>query len=169
MEQNLQYDVPYPKLQAVRSMIERPSHGPQSSPGTTIRVSKRRREGDAVIEELSHLDREMKKRRILPREELDNGGNLEGPNTDFTVPMRRHLVSLDNALRRNWICVCQNCSGLSVRLLLPQKKADDNSETCFEVFFGVRTLVATVLQEARITVRYAFTASCNQFSLTLLR
>ncbi|PCG90014.1 Hypothetical protein PENO1_101380 [Penicillium occitanis (nom. inval.)] len=31
-------------------------------------------------------------------------------------------------------------------------KKDDEFETCFEVFFGVRSLLATILQEARITV-----------------
>ena len=145
--------MPYPKLQTVRSMIERPSHDPHSNPGTPIRVSKRRRESDAVIEELSHLDREAKKRRVLPREEPNAGDNLEDPDADFAMLMRRHLVSLDNALRKHWVCVCQKCSGLSVRLSLPQQKKDFKVETCFEVFFGVRSLLATTLQEAKITVK----------------
>lgn len=152
-EQSLHHDVPYPKLQAMRSMIEHPSHGPHSSLEPTIRLSKRKREGDAVIQELSHLDREIKKRRKLPREEPNFGIILDETDTDFAVLMRRHLASLDNALRRHWICVCQKCSGLSVRLLLPQPKEDHKFETCFEVFFGVRSLLTTVLQEARITVR----------------
>jgi hypothetical protein len=137
----------------VRSMLERSSHDPHSNSGTTIRLSKRTRESDAVIQELSHLDREAKKRRFLPREEQNACDNLEDPDADFAVLMRRHLVSLDNALRRHWICVCQKCSGLSVRLLLPQQKTDLKVEACFEVFFGVRSLLATVLQEARITVK----------------
>jgi hypothetical protein len=141
--------VPYPKLQTVRSMLERSSHVPHS----TIRLSKRTRESDAVIQELSHLDREAKKRRVLPREEPNTCDKLEDPDADFAVLMRRHLVSLDNALRRNWICVCQKCSGLSVRLLLPQQKKDLKVEACFEVFFGVRSLPATALQEAKITVK----------------
>ncbi|KAF5861265.1 hypothetical protein ETB97_000457 [Aspergillus alliaceus] len=152
-DSSLEHDVPYPKLQMVRSMIERPSQDPHSSPGTTIRLSKRRRESDAVIQELSHLDREAKKRRVLPREEPNAGDNLEDPDADFAVLMRRHLVSLDNALRRHWICVCQECSGLSVRLSLPHQKKDLKVEACFEVFFGVRSRLATKLQEARITVK----------------
>ena len=135
-------------------MIERPSHDPRSSLGPTIRVSKRRRESDAVIQELSRLDREAKKRRVLPREEPNAGDNLEDPDADFAMLMRRHLVSLDNALRKSWICVCQKCLGLSVRLSLPRSKKDFKVETCFEVFFGVQqSLLATTLQEAKITVK----------------
>lgn len=135
----------------MRSMIE--SHDPHSNPGNTIRVSKRKWESDAVIQELSHLDREAKKRRVLPREEPNAGDNFEDPNADFAMLMRRYLVSLDNALRKHWICVCQKCSGLSVRLPLPQKKKNFKFETCFEVFFGVRSLLTTTLQEAKITVK----------------
>lgn len=134
-------------------MIERPSPDPHSSPGTTIRVSKRRRECDAVIEELSRLDSEAKKRRVLPREEPNAGESLEDFDADPAILMRRHLVSLDSALRKQWICVCHKCSGLSVRLSLPQQKKDFKVETCFEVFFGVRSLLATTLQEAKITVK----------------
>lgn len=144
--------MPYPKLQTVRSMLERPSHDPYSNPATTIRVSKRRRECNAVIEELSHLDRAAKKHRILPRGEPNAGDSPQEPDADFAMLMRRHLVSLDNALRKHWICVCQKCSGLSVRLSLPQQKKDSEVETCFEVFFGVRSLLTTTLQEAKITV-----------------
>jgi hypothetical protein len=145
--------MPYPKLQAMRNMIERRSHDPHSNQGTAIRVSKRKRESDAVIQELSQLDRESRKRRALSREEPNAGDNLEDPDADLAVLMRRHLVSLDNALRKHWICVCQKCSGLSVRLSLPQQKKDFNVETCFEVFFGIRSPVETVLQEAKITIK----------------
>ncbi|KAI0891909.1 hypothetical protein F4806DRAFT_506252 [Annulohypoxylon nitens] len=145
-------DVPYPKLHAIRSMMERRSHDLYSNGGNSIRVSKRKRESDAVIEELSHLDREAKQRRVLPREEPSIGDNLEDPEADFAVLMRKHLVSLDNALRKQWICVCQKCSGLSVRLSLPQQNKNFNVETSFEVFFGVRSPVETALQEAKITI-----------------
>ncbi|KAK2606333.1 hypothetical protein QQS21_003264 [Conoideocrella luteorostrata] len=134
-------------------MIGRPSHDPRSHRGTAIRVSKRSRDGDAVIEQLSHLDREAKKLRFSPREEPSEGDNLEDPDADFALLMRRHLASLDNALRKNWICVCEKCSGLSVRLLLPLQKKDFKVETCFEVFFGVRSPLATTLQKAKITVK----------------
>ncbi|KAJ6438388.1 Cleft lip and palate transmembrane protein 1 [Purpureocillium lavendulum] len=150
--QSLQHDVPYPKLQRMRRMIEPSNRDPNNDLGTTIRVSKRRLESDTVIQQLSNLDREAKKRKVLPREEPSAGDSLEDPDADFAVLMRRHLLSLDNALRKNWICVCQNCSGLSVRLSLPpQNKAD----TSFEMFFGVRSVLATTLQEARITVKDA--------------
>ncbi|KAH8803318.1 hypothetical protein F5884DRAFT_739629 [Xylogone sp. PMI_703] len=140
----------YPKL---RRMIENPNRDPHTDPGAFIRVSKRRRECDDAIQELSHLEQERKKRRVLPREEPTDGSNLEDPDADFAVLMRRHLVSLDNALRRHWVCVCQKCSGLSVRLSLPQYKKDLEAEASFEVFFGVRSLPATALQEAKITVK----------------
>ncbi|PMD47898.1 subtilisin-like protein [Hyaloscypha variabilis F] len=140
----------YPKL---RRIIENPNRDPHADPGAVIRVSKRRRECDDAIEELLHLDQERKKRRVLPREEPTHGSNLEDPNADFAVLMRRHLVSLDNALRRHWVCVCQKCSGLSVRLSLPQHKKDLEAEASFEVFFGVRSVPATALQEAKITVK----------------
>ncbi|PVH92328.1 subtilisin-like protein [Periconia macrospinosa] len=140
----------YPKL---RCMIENLNRDPHSDPGTFIRVSKRKRECDDAIQQLLHLEQERKKRRVLPREEPTHGSNLEDPDADFAVLMRRHLVSLDNALRRHWVCVCQKCSGLSVRLSLPQHKKDLEAEASFEVFFGVRSVPATALQEAKITVK----------------
>ncbi|PTB62072.1 subtilisin-like protein [Trichoderma citrinoviride] len=147
------HNMPYPKLQAMRNMMEHRSQGPQSYPGTAIRVSKRKRDSDAVIQELSYMEREARKRRVLPREEPNAADNVEEPDADFAVLMRRHLVSLDNALRKHWICVCQKCSGLSVRLSLPQQKKDFSSETSFEVFFGVRSPIETALQEAKITIK----------------
>ncbi|KAI2484612.1 Intracellular serine protease [Pyrenophora tritici-repentis] len=140
----------YPKL---RRMIENPNRDVHADSGTAIRVSKRRRECDDAIQELLHLEEERKKRRVLPCEEPAHGSNLEDPDADFAVLMRRHLMSLDNALRRHWVCVCQKCSGLSVRLSLPQHKKDLEAEASFEVFFGVRCVPATVLQEAKITVK----------------
>lgn len=99
------------------------------------------------------MEQESKKRRILPREGSTHEFNIEDPDADFAMLMRRHLVSLDNALRRHWVCVCQKCSGLSVRLSLPRQKQDLEAEASFEVFFGVRSLPANTLQEAKITVK----------------
>ncbi|KAL4868103.1 hypothetical protein BDV12DRAFT_186240 [Aspergillus spectabilis] len=140
----------YPKL---RRMMENPNRQSHADPATVIRVSKRRRDCDDAIQELLLLEEERKKRRVLPREEPNHEFNLENPDADFAVLMRRHLVSLDNALRRHWVCVCQKCSGLSVRLSLPRHKKDLEAEASFEVFFGVRSVPATALQEARITVK----------------
>ncbi|KAH0828251.1 intracellular serine protease [Fonsecaea pedrosoi] len=122
----------YPKL---RRMIENPSRDPHGDEGTVIRVGKRRRECDDAIQELLHLEQERKKRRVLPREEPTHVSNLEDPDADFAVLMRRYLVSLDNALRKNW------------------HKKDLDAEASFEVFFGVRSVPATELQEAKITVK----------------
>lgn len=140
----------YPKL---RRLIEHPTRDPHAEPESIIRVGKRRRECDDAIEELQNLDRERKKRRVLPREEPIHAADLEEPDADFAVLMRRHLVSLDNALRRHWVCVCQKCSGLSMRLSLPRQKKNLEAEASFEVFFGVRSVPATALQEAKITVK----------------
>ncbi|PCG98246.1 Peptidase S8/S53, subtilisin/kexin/sedolisin [Penicillium occitanis (nom. inval.)] len=139
---------PYPKLQALRNMVD----SPNSNQGLTIRVSKRSRPRDQIIEEIEHMDRDSKKRRVITREEPSASENFEEADTDFAMLTRRHLVSLDNALRKQWVCVCQKCSGLSVRLSLPQKK-DSKVETSFDVFFGVRSVPATSLQEAKITIK----------------
>ncbi|EGP87251.1 uncharacterized protein MYCGRDRAFT_93376 [Zymoseptoria tritici IPO323] len=138
----------------LRRIVESPDRESRADSDTVTRVGKRRRECDDAIQELSNLDQENKRRRILPiREEPAHGSDVEDPNADFAVLMRRHLVSLDNALRRHWVCVCQKCSGLSVRLSLPHNKKDVEAEASFEVFFGVRSVPATALQEARITVK----------------
>lgn len=164
IKQALHREELYPKLQNVRNSIKRPSHDPSFDPAHGIRMSKRKRENDAVLEQLSNLDREIKKRRVLPREEPTSGDNLEDhPDADVAILMRRNLVALDNALRKHWVCVCHNCSGLSVRLSMPQQKKDSTVETCFEVFFGVRSLLATTLQEAKITIKYASEASWGIF------
>lgn len=134
-------------------MIENPNLDPHADPDTVIRVCKRKRKCDDAIQELSLLEQEKKKRRVLPREEPTHESTPEDTDADFAVPMRRHLVSLDNALRRHWVCVCQKCSGLSVRLSLPQHKKDLETEASFEVFFGVRSVPAIALQEAKITVK----------------
>jgi hypothetical protein len=145
--------VPYPKLQAVRRMNQRSNHDAYPDSGSTIRISKRKRENDAAIEELSRLEMEAKKRRVLPREEPNVGDDMGEPEVDFAILMRKHSVSLHQGLRTHWTCVCQGCSGLSVRLSLPQRKKSSQMETCFEVFFGVRSLLAITLQEAKITVK----------------
>ncbi|KAF4992831.1 hypothetical protein FGRMN_6883 [Fusarium graminum] len=141
---------PYPTL---RRMVEVPDSNRHTEPAIPIHPKKRRRECDDAIKELLNLEQERKKRRVLPREEPSQESCLEDPDADFAVLMRRHLVTLDNALRRHWICVCQKCSGLTVRLSLPQHKKDLEAEASFEVFFGVRSVPAIALQEAKITVK----------------
>ncbi|KAF5988819.1 hypothetical protein FBULB1_1277 [Fusarium bulbicola] len=140
----------YPNL---RRLVEKPNHDPLTDPHIATRTSKRRRECDDVIEELLQMEQERKKRRVLPREQPTQGSSVEDPDAEFAVLMRRHLVTLDNALRRQWVCVCQRCSGLTVRLSLPQHKKDLAVEASFEVFFGVRSVPTITLQEAKITVK----------------
>ncbi|KAI1743059.1 hypothetical protein F4680DRAFT_410910 [Xylaria scruposa] len=155
LESNLHHTQPYPKLQAMNSIIQRPNHDAYTGSGSNIRISKRRRENDAAIEELSRLEMEAKKRRVLPREEPNVNADIDGPEADFAILMRKHSMSLHQGLRTHWTCVCQGCSGFSVRLALPRRKKSSRMETCFEVFFSVRSILAVSLQEAKITVRDA--------------
>lgn len=134
-------------------MVKNPSSDSHTKPDIAFHPKKRRRECDDAIQELLNLEQERKKRRVLPREETSHGSSPEEPDADFAVLMRRHLVTLDNALRRHWVCVCQKCSGLTVRLSLPRHTKDLEAEASFEVFFGVRSVPATALQEAKITVK----------------
>jgi hypothetical protein len=98
-------------------------------------------------------EQQRKKRRVLRPEEPSDKPGIGSSDADSAVLVRRHLISLDNALRMHWVCICDKCSGLSVRLLLPQYRNDLDAEASFEVLFGVRRLSAKTLQEARITVR----------------
>ena len=153
-EQNLHYTTaPYPKLQAVRSMMQRPKQDARPDAGSTVRISKRKRENKTAIEELSRLEVEAKKRQVTPREEPNGDDDIDEPEADFAILMRKHSMSLHQGLRTHWTCVCQKCSGLSVRLSLPQQKKGSQKETCFEMFFGVRSLLVITLQEAKITVK----------------
>ena len=138
---------PYPKLHAVQSMSQCPSHEADPNSGPTIRISKRKRENDAAIEELSRLETKSKRRRINTVDDVDE------PEADFALLLRKHSMSLHQGLQTHWTCVCQKCSGLSVRLTLPQRKESSQLETCFELFFGVRSLLTIALQEAKITVK----------------
>ncbi|KAJ2993953.1 hypothetical protein NUW58_g1687 [Xylaria curta] len=143
----------YPKLQAARSRTQRQNRDTYPDLGLTTRINKRKREHNAAIEELSHLDMEAKKRRVLPREDPNMGDNMDEPEVDFAILMRKHSISLHQGLRTHWACVCQGCSALSVRLSLPQRKKGSRIETCFEVFFGVQYPFTFTLQEGKITVK----------------
>lgn len=145
--------MPYPKLQAVHSIMQRPNHNTYSQRGTTIRTSKRKRDNDAAIEQLAHLDMQARKRRVLSREDPNPVDSIAEPSADLAVLLRKHSVSLHHGLQSHWTCVCQNCSGMRVRLSLPQRTKSAKMESCFEVFFGIRSLLAITLQEAKITVK----------------
>jgi hypothetical protein len=136
-------------------MVENPSRDPHADLGAAFRLGKRGRECEDALQGLSQLEQDRKKRRVQPREEPTRESSLDDPDANFAVLMRRHLVSLDNALRTHWVCVCQKCAGLSVGLSLLQHKQGANLEyeASFEVFFGVRSVPASILQEARITVK----------------
>ncbi|RFN43276.1 intracellular serine protease [Fusarium flagelliforme] len=137
----------------LRHMLNDPTTDPYAEPRTSIRRRKRGRRGDDLLDEFGNLEQESKRRRVLCRQEPSHEPNSQEPDADFAMLMRRHLVTLDNALRMHWVCVCQKCSGLTVRLSLPQHKKDLEAEASFEVFFGVRSVPATVLQEGKITVK----------------
>ena len=67
----------------VRSMNQRANFDTQSNLRANVRSSKRKRENDAVIQELSLLDREAKKRRVLPREEVTMSDDNDKSEADF--------------------------------------------------------------------------------------
>lgn len=153
MDQILQHTASYPKLQAICSTNQRPGHDGNPASRSAIHISKRKRDNDAAIEELSRLEMEAKKRRVLSREELNTSDDMDESEADFAILMRKHSKSLHQGLRIHWTCVCQKCSSLSVRLSLPQRKRSSPMETCFEVFFGMRSSLAFTSQEAKITVK----------------
>ena len=136
-------------------MIQQPDHGTHSDPPSNIPTSrrKRKRENDAVLEELSRMDMQARKRRVLHREETEVDDEIGAPEADLAILTRRHSMSLHQGLRTQWTCVCQKCAGLSVRLSLPRREKSSQSETCFEVSFGIRSLLAITQQEGKITVK----------------
>ncbi|RBR08918.1 uncharacterized protein FIESC28_10098 [Fusarium coffeatum] len=100
------------------------------------------------------IDSQESKRRQVPyRQESSHEPSSQDPDADFAMLMRRHLMTLDDALRMHWVCVCQKCSGLTVGLSLPRHTRGLEAEASFEVFFGVRSVPATTLQEGKITVK----------------
>lgn len=144
-------------------MIVNPTRDLHTGAGTPFQRSKRRRYCDEVLQGLSHLEREGKRRRVLSHEQPALESSLNHPNADLAVLMRSHVASLEDALRTHWDCVCQKCSGLSVRLALPEHQKDLEVEASFEIFFGVRSVPATALQEAKITVRYSINEKFDEF------
>ncbi|KAM0667766.1 hypothetical protein ACQRIU_003631 [Beauveria bassiana] len=157
---NIPNAVPYPKLQTIRNMAKRPNRESHSTLNSTIRVSKRQRENEAVIQELSRWEADAKRRRVVTREEASVVDDMEEPEVGFAILLRRHSESLHQGLRTQWSCVCQKCSGLSVGLALPLRRTSCKEETSFEMFFCVRSFSEITLQEARITVKDVRSNKC---------
>lgn len=145
--------MPYPKLQAIRSMAKRPNHESYAGLDSGIRISKRKRENEAVIQEFVSLDADTKRRRVVTREDPSAANDTEEPEVDFAMLLRRHSESLHQGLRTQWSCVCQKCSGLSVGLALPLRGKGLHEEISFDMFFCVQSLSENTLQEAKITVK----------------
>ena len=136
-------------------MIQQPDHGTHTDPAIIMPTSSRKRkhEKDAIVEELSRMDMHRRKRRVLHREETEVDDKIGAPEADLAIITRRHSMSLHQGLRTHWTCVCQKCAALSVRLSLPRREKSSQSETCFEVSFGIRSLFAITQQEGKITVK----------------
>ena len=75
-------------------MTQLSNHDAHFDSGPAIRISKRKRESDAAIEELSRLEAEAKKRRVLPHEESNVGDSVDEHEADFALLMRKNLVLL---------------------------------------------------------------------------
>ena len=99
------------------------------------------------------MDTLTKKRRVIVRDDPDAVDDANAPEADFAIRARKRSMSLYQGLRTHWTCVCQKCSRLSVRLLLPPPRKSSPSDTSFEVFFGVQSLLQVSLQEAKITIK----------------
>ncbi|KAJ5692825.1 hypothetical protein N7462_002248 [Penicillium macrosclerotiorum] len=123
-DKSVQTDVPYPKLHAVRHIIQRPNNDAYARRRSNIRISKRKRDNDAVIEELSRLETEAKKRRVLPREEPNMADEMDEPEADDAILMRKHSVSLHQALRTHWTSFEDG----QFQRLRPQPKTYDDSQ-----------------------------------------
>lgn len=145
--------MPNTKLQAVRKIAQRLNHDQYTDSSSAARIIKRKRESDAAIEELSLLEMDSKKRRFLPHREPNMNDSMGESEVDFAILMRKHLVSLHQGLQAHWTCVCHGCSGLGVRLSLPQRNMTSQIETILEVFFEVRSGSDVTFQEAMITIK----------------
>ncbi|KAI0098192.1 hypothetical protein GGR51DRAFT_565785 [Nemania sp. FL0031] len=63
----------------MRSTIERQIHDAYFTSGTIIRVSKQRKESEAVLQKLSHLTEEAKKRQVPTHKEPNISNDTEYP------------------------------------------------------------------------------------------
>ena len=106
------------------------------------------------MEALEDLDNDAKKRRVVVREDPTIDDDTVEVDAEEAIEMRKRSMSLLQGLKNHWMCVCHKCSGLSVRLSLPQRRTSSQGETCFDVFFGVQDPIEKhSLQEAKITVK----------------
>lgn len=144
-------DLPYSNVRRAVNQIKS-SATPDSRP--TIKISKRKRENDVAMDALEDMDKDAKKRRVVVREDPTVDDDTFEPDAERAIEMRKRSMSLHQGLRSHWTCVCQKCSGLSVRLSLPQRNTSSQGETCFDVFFGVQDPIDKhSLQEAKIMVK----------------
>lgn len=116
-------------------------------------MSKRKRENGTAIEVFPLLELDAKKRRVLPDEVLYTSDDMGESGVDCAILMRKHLVSLHQGLQAQWNCVCRRCSGLGMRLSLPQRKKKSQMETTFDAFFGIQSQSEVTFHEAKITVK----------------
>ncbi|KAK4553672.1 hypothetical protein LTR86_009170 [Recurvomyces mirabilis] len=152
LEQTTHKNLPY-------SNLRRAVYNADTDSRPTIRISKRKRESDDAMEALEDLDNDAKKRRVVVREDPVVDDDTFEPDAEEAIEMRKRSMSLHQGLQNHWMCVCHKCSGLSVRLSLPQRRTSSKGETCFDVFFGVQDPIEKhSLQEAKITVKYEFEA-----------
>ncbi|PTB43260.1 hypothetical protein M441DRAFT_134148 [Trichoderma asperellum CBS 433.97] len=149
----LHHAMPNPKFEAFRHLIQHLNNDLFADSISPTCISKRKRGNDSTIEHLSPLEMEAKKRRVLSHDVLNMSNDLGEPKVDLASLTRKHLVSLHQALQAHWTCVCQKCSGLSVRLSLPRLKMDSQMETTFEVLFGMQSQSEVKFQESKITIK----------------
>ena len=94
-----------------------------------------------------------KKRRVVGHKEPLDDDTLKF-DVEAAIEMRERSISLYQGLQNHWICVCHKCSGLSLRLSVPQQEMSSQGETCFDVIFCMQDPSKRYSsQEAKITVK----------------
>ncbi|KAI7765384.1 hypothetical protein LZL87_007135 [Fusarium oxysporum] len=104
---NFNQEAPYPNLEAVNHILQRADGQGGRPSGAAIRLSKRKRDLDAVLEEFQCMETLTKKRRVIVRDNPDavDDADANAPEADFAIRARKQSMSLYQGLRTHWTCV----------------------------------------------------------------
>ncbi|KAF4333670.1 intracellular serine protease [Fusarium beomiforme] len=101
---NFNQGAPYPNLEAVNHILQRADGQGGRPSNAAIRLSKRKRDQDAVLEEFQCMDTLTKKRRVIVRDDPDAVDDANAPEADFAIRARKRSMSLYQGLRTHWTC-----------------------------------------------------------------
>ncbi|KAF9774248.1 hypothetical protein IL306_007785 [Fusarium sp. DS 682] len=102
---NFNQEAPYPNLEAVDHILQRADRQGGRPSNAAIRLSKRKRDQDAVLEEFQCMDTLTKKRRVIVRDDPDAVDDANAPEADFAIRARKRSMSLYQGLRTHWTCM----------------------------------------------------------------